>query len=55
MQKGSLMIFAGLPLVLLGILLLKLAGGYYGWLPLALGFCVAVAGGVTVSKTAPQG
>ena len=55
MQKGSLMIFAGIPFVVVGILLLKLAGGSFGWLPLAFGFCVAVAGGVTVSKTAPQG
>lgn len=55
MQKGSLMIFAGLPFVVLGILSLKLMGGYIGWLPLAGGFCLSVAGGVTISKTAPQG
>ncbi len=55
MQKGSLMIFGGFPLVVVGILLLKLVGGNFGWVPLAIGFCISVAGGVTISKTAPQG
>lgn len=49
------MIFAGLPLIVFGIVSLKVFGGYWGWIPLALGFCTGVAGGVDISKTAPQG
>ena len=49
MQKGSLLIFAGLPLIVGGVFMLKITGLNIWWAMVALGAIVGVIGGIQVS------
>jgi hypothetical protein len=49
MQKGSLLIFAGLPLIVAGVVMLKFTGLNIWWAMVALGAIVGVTGGIQVS------
>jgi hypothetical protein len=52
MEKGSLLIFAGLPLILAGIVALKVTGLDIAWGAIALGAVIACYGGITLSLKA---
>jgi hypothetical protein len=50
MQKGSLFIFMGLPLILLGVVMLKVSGLDFWWLVVAIGAAVGTHGGIQLSQ-----
>jgi hypothetical protein len=45
-QKGSILIFGGLPLILAGVVLIKVTGLSIWWALIALGALMATAGGI---------
>ena len=52
MEKGTFIIFAGLPLILGGIFALKITGFDIAWAAIALGAVIAIYGGITLSMKA---
>lgn len=52
MEKGTLTIFAGLPLILAGIVALKVTGLNLFWAAIALGAVIACFGGITLAQKA---
>jgi hypothetical protein len=50
MQKGTLLIFAALPLILGGVVLLKVTGLTFWWAAVALGAAIGTTGGIQVSQ-----
>jgi membrane-bound ClpP family serine protease len=52
MQRGSVEIFLGIALIILGILGLKLTDMNYWWAAIALGGVIGSKGGISVSQRA---
>jgi hypothetical protein len=50
MQKGSLFIFAALPLIVGGVVMLKVSGLSFWWASVALGAVLGTSGGIQVSQ-----
>jgi hypothetical protein len=52
MEKGTFITLAGLPMILAGIVGLKVTGLNLCWIPLAAGAIIACYGGITLSLKA---
>jgi uncharacterized membrane protein HdeD (DUF308 family) len=49
-QKGSMFVFAGLPMILAGVVMLKFTGLNIWWALVAAGAMVGVAGGIQIAQ-----
>jgi hypothetical protein len=52
MQRGTVEIFFGLGVILIGVVSLKLTDLNYWWAAIALGAVVGVHGGISISQSA---